>query len=46
MTTGGKIMSVLLASIGMMMFPIFTVYITDKVVKTKSNPADTAQADE
>lgn len=46
MTTGGKIMSVLLASIGMMMFPIFTVYITDKVVKTKGNPSDNTQTDE
>ncbi len=50
MTTGGKIMSVLLASLGMMMFPIFTVYITDKVVKTKSEkepePTEAPQTDE
>ncbi len=49
MTTGGKIMSVILASLGMMMFPIFTVYITDKVVKTKADPVkptDESQSDE
>ncbi len=47
MTTGGKIMSVLLASFGMMMFPIFTVYITDRVVKTKADPEkDKPQTDE
>ena len=46
MTTGGKIMSVVLASLGMMMFPIFTVYITDKVVKTKSEPTEESPSDE
>ena len=30
-TSMGKIMSVLLAALGMMTFPIFTVYITSKV---------------
>lgn len=33
-TTGGKILSVVLAALGMMMFPIFTVYITSVVQKT------------
>ncbi len=42
MTPGGKVMSVLLASFGMMMFPIFTVYITDRVVKNKADPANPA----
>ena len=31
MTTTGKVMSVVLAALGMMLFPIFTVYITDLV---------------
>ena len=30
-TTVGKILSVCLAAMGMMMFPIFTVYITDRI---------------
>lgn len=30
-TAVGKILSVVLAALGMMMFPIFTVYITDWV---------------
>ncbi|MEG1587548.1 MAG: potassium channel family protein, partial [Bacteroidales bacterium] len=30
-TSFGKILSVVLAAMGMMMFPIFTVYITDRV---------------
>lgn len=30
-TTGGRILSVVLAALGMMMFPIFTVYITNVV---------------
>lgn len=32
----GKILSVFLAASGMMMLPIFTVYITDKVVNSRS----------
>ena len=32
-TVVGKLLSVLLAAFGMMMFPIFTVYITDKMQK-------------
>lgn len=31
-TSFGKVLSVLLAAMGMMMFPIFTVYITNRVV--------------
>lgn len=44
-TTAGKIMSVLLAAVGMMMFPIFTVYITDKVAKNRGSQ-DNSQPDE
>lgn len=32
-TTVGKVLSVLLAAIGMMMFPIFTVYVTNILTK-------------
>lgn len=32
-TTVGKVLSVLLAAIGMMMFPIFTVYVTNIITK-------------
>ena len=35
-TTVGKILSVFLASAGVMMLPIFTVYITDRVVNSRS----------
>lgn len=38
MTVTGKVLSVLLAAIGMMMFPIFTVYITNLI---SSNTAKT-----
>ena len=31
MTTTGRVLSVLLAALGMMMFPIFTVYITNLI---------------
>lgn len=34
MTTVGRILSVVLAALGMMMFPIFTVYVTSLVTKT------------
>ena len=34
MTTTGRILSVVLAALGMMMFPIFTVYVTSLVTKT------------
>lgn len=44
-TTIGKIMSVILAGMGMMMLPIFTVYITDRVVISK-NERDQAAAKE
>lgn len=36
-TTIGKILSVLLAAFGMMMFPIFTVYITDRIGRLTNN---------
>ena len=36
-TLTGKILSVLLAALGMMMFPIFTVYITDRFSKFIGN---------
>ena len=32
-TTVGRILSVLLAALGMMMFPIFTVYVTNILTK-------------
>ncbi|WP_294598793.1 ion channel [uncultured Rikenella sp.] len=35
----GKILSVFLAAAGMMMLPIFTVYITDRVVNSRSQAA-------
>ena len=33
-TVTGRVLSVLLAALGMMMFPIFTVYVTSLVQKT------------
>ena len=33
-TATGKILSVVLAALGMMMFPIFTVYVTNLVQRT------------
>lgn len=38
-TPVGKILSVFLAAAGMMMLPIFTVYITDRVVNSRSRAA-------
>lgn len=35
-TTVGKILSVLLAALGMMMFPLFTVYITNLVMEVQA----------
>ncbi|MEF9986616.1 MAG: ion channel [Bacteroidales bacterium] len=35
----GKILSVLLAALGMMMFPIFTIYITTLIQNKKKKPA-------
>lgn len=32
-TTVGRVLSVVLAAIGMMMFPIFTVYVTNMITK-------------
>lgn len=40
-TTVGRVLSVLLAALGMMMFPIFTVYITS-IIRTHNNAAATA----
>lgn len=34
-TTTGRVMSVFLAALGMMMFPIFTVYVTNLVTRNK-----------
>lgn len=39
-TAVGKVFSVALAALGMMMFPIFTVYITSVVQKANSQQAD------
>lgn len=41
-TTIGRILSVLLAALGMMMFPIFTVYVTNLLTKSKKQggPSD------
>jgi hypothetical protein len=36
-TSIGKILSVLLAAFGMMMFPIFTVYIMERMQKFVNN---------
>src|SRR5690606_9502219 len=38
-TTGGRILSFVLAALGMMMFPIFTVYITS-VIQKVNNKSD------
>lgn len=34
----GRVLSVMLAAFGMMMFPIFTVYVTDKIKTYNRNP--------
>ena len=36
-TVAGKVMSVALAAVGMMMFPVFTVYITSLVQRGNGN---------
>lgn len=36
MTTVGRILSVVLAALGMMMFPIFTVYITSLIMSNRT----------
>ena len=41
-TVTGKIMSVVLASLGMMLFPIFTVYVTDLVKNNHRKHGNTA----
>lgn len=38
-TTVGRILSVMLAALGMMMFPIFTVYVTNILTKRNQNPS-------
>lgn len=35
-TVTGRVLSVLLAALGMMMFPIFTVYVTSLIQKKKN----------
>ena len=35
-TAVGKVVCVLLPSLGMMMFPIFTIYVTDLITKRKA----------
>ena len=35
-TAVGRVLSVVLAALGMMMFPIFTVYITNKITANHS----------
>lgn len=42
-TITGKVLSVLLAALGMMMFPIFTVYVTSLVQKANSEKKDLYQ---
>ncbi len=39
-TPVGRVLSVVLAALGMMMFPIFTVYVTDTVKRHTANPSD------
>lgn len=39
-TPVGRVLSVVLAALGMMMFPIFTVYVTDKIKKLNEDPSD------
>lgn len=39
-TTGGRILSIVLAALGMMMFPIFTVYITSVFQKVNNTEKD------
>lgn len=39
-TVTGKVLSVVLAALGMMMFPIFTVYVTSLVEKANKKKAD------
>lgn len=40
MTATGRVLSVVLAALGMMMFPIFTVYVTSLVTKTNKAKED------
>lgn len=41
-TTVGRILSVLLAALGMMMFPIFTVYVTNMLTRRNQEAEDNA----
>lgn len=45
MTVTGKVLTVLLAAIGMMMFPIFTVYVTN-IVTNKSTVSNSQSSDQ
>lgn len=40
MTPVGRVLSVVLAALGMMMFPIFTVYVTDSVKRHTAHPSE------
>ena len=43
-TTIGKVLAVLLPSLGMMFFPIFTIYVTNLYGQTSSQREDDSQA--
>ena len=45
-TPTGRILSVLLAALGMMMFPIFTVYVTSLVQNANKRKADFYKIDD
>lgn len=40
-TVIGKILSVVLSIMGMIMFPLFTVYLTDMIIRRRNTPTDT-----
>lgn len=44
-TTTGNLLEVFLSAEGMMLIPVFTVYITRSVLGTHNNPAETSPAD-
>ena len=45
-TTTGRVLSVLLAALGMMMFPIFTVYITNLIQESNKRKKQYYEAQE
>ena len=45
-TTTGRVLSVLLAALGMMMFPIFTVYITNLIQQSNKRKKQYYEAEE